>query len=132
SAEPFRESSTPQAGQQAGRWPETFSRFSCWDYTNSLDESEGDFDPIAQLAALGQTPEQIHQRVQDITPIDDADLQALWKAQAQKLLDPSPPPHIKERTDQFLVLVTCRDEKEQTELLARLQAAGRECKALLA
>jgi hypothetical protein len=33
---------------------------------------------------------------------------------------------------QFLVLVTCRDEKEQTELLGRLKEEGRECKALLA
>jgi hypothetical protein len=30
------------------------------------------------------------------------------------------------------VLVTCRDEKEQTELLGRLKEEGRECKALLA
>jgi hypothetical protein len=86
-------------------------------------------DPLAQLA---QTQEQIHQRLQDITPIDDADLQALWKAQAEQLLDPSPPPEIRELTDQFLVLVTCRDEKEQIELLGRLQGEGRECKALLA
>jgi hypothetical protein len=35
---------------------------------------------IAQLAALAQTLEQIHQRSQAITPIDDADLQALWGA----------------------------------------------------
>jgi hypothetical protein len=49
-------------------------------------------DPIAQLAQLAQTQEQIHQRLQDITPIDDADLQALWKAQAEKLLEPAPPP----------------------------------------
>jgi hypothetical protein len=29
-------------------------------------------------------------------------------------------------------LVTCRDEKDQGELLARLKQEGRECKALLA
>jgi hypothetical protein len=59
------------------------------------------------------------------------DLQALWIAQAEKLLDPSPPPEIKALTDQYLVLVTCRDEEEQVEVLAQLQGTGRECKALL-
>jgi hypothetical protein len=33
--------------------------------------------------------------------------------------------------EQYLVLVTCRDEKHQVEVLARLQAEGLECKALL-
>jgi hypothetical protein len=31
----------------------------------------------------------------------------------------------------WLVLVTCRDEKQQTELLARFQRDGLECKALV-
>jgi hypothetical protein len=31
----------------------------------------------------------------------------------------------------WLVLVTCRDEKHQLELLARFQAEGLPCKALL-
>jgi hypothetical protein len=33
--------------------------------------------------------------------------------------------------DQYLVLVTCRDEKHQVELLTRFQREGLECKALL-
>jgi hypothetical protein len=70
--------------------------------------------------------------LQEITPINDADLQALWQAQAEQLLTPALPPDIKGLTGQFLVLVTCRDEKEQIELLAQLQGQGRECKALLA
>ena len=32
---------------------------------------------------------------------------------------------------QWLVLVTCRDEKQQVELLERFQREGLECKALL-
>jgi hypothetical protein len=61
-------------------------------------------------------------------------LQALWQAQAEQLLAPragrgSPDPAL---TEQFLVLVTCRDEKDQVELLGRLKEEGRECKALLA
>jgi hypothetical protein len=59
-------------------------------------------------------------------------LQALWQALAEKFLDPEPPPDIKDLAAQFLVLVTCRDEKDQIELLARLKEEGRECKALLA
>ena len=33
--------------------------------------------------------------------------------------------------EQWLVLVTCRDEKQQTELLERFQREGLECKALV-
>ena len=66
------------------------------------------------------------------TPIDDPDLQALWEAQADQLLAPEPPPDIKDLPAQFLVLMTCRDEKEQVELLARLKEEGLACKALLA
>jgi hypothetical protein len=47
-------------------------------------------------------------------------------------LSPEPPPDIKDPAAQFLVLVTCRDDKDQVELLARLKGEGRECKALLA
>jgi predicted component of type VI protein secretion system len=41
--------------------------------------------PTAQLAALAQTQEQIHQRLQEITPTNEPDLQALWQAQAEQL-----------------------------------------------
>jgi hypothetical protein len=72
--------------------------------------------------------------LQEITPTNDPDLQALWQSQADQLLDlsagrVSPDPAL---TEQFLVLVTRRDEKEQLELLARLSEDGRVCKALLA
>jgi hypothetical protein len=86
-------------------------------------------DPTAQLA---QTQEQIHQRLQEITSTDDPDLQPLWQAQAEQLLDPEPPPAIKKLTEEFLVLVTRYDEKDQGELLGRLKEEGRQCKALLA
>jgi hypothetical protein len=33
--------------------------------------------------------------------------------------------------EQFLLLITCRDEAHQVELLRRFQAEGLECKALL-
>ena len=53
-------------------------------------------------------------------------------AKADPLPAPAPPPEIKELAEHFLVLVTCRDEKEQIDLLGRLKEEGRECKALLA
>ena len=36
-----------------------------------------------------------------------------------------------ETSEQFLVLITCRDEKQQVELLGRFQGEGLECKALV-
>jgi hypothetical protein len=50
-------------------------------------------------------------------------------SQAEQLLAPEPPPDIKDLAAQYLVLVTCRDEKDQIELLGRLKEKGRECKA---
>ena len=34
-------------------------------------------------------------------------------------------------SEQFLVIITCRDEKQQVELLGRFQGEGLECKALV-
>ena len=34
-------------------------------------------------------------------------------------------------SEQFLVLITCRDEKQQVELVGRFQGEGLECKALV-
>jgi hypothetical protein len=87
---------------------------------------------IDPLAGLAQTQEQIHQRLQEITPVDDEDLRALWQAQADKLLAPDPAPAVTELAEQFLVLVTCKDEREQLDILAQLKTEGRDCKALLA
>jgi hypothetical protein len=33
--------------------------------------------------------------------------------------------------EQWLILITCRDERQQVELLARFQAEGLACRALL-
>jgi hypothetical protein len=86
---------------------------------------------IDPLAALAQTQQEIHTRLRDITPVSNADLQALWEAEAQKLLEQAPRAGVKNITEQYLILVTCRDEKEQVELLSRFVAEGLQCKALL-
>ena len=43
----------------------------------------------------------------------------------------APRPGIVEVPEQWLVLVTCRDEKQQVTLLERFQREGLECKALV-
>jgi len=34
-------------------------------------------------------------------------------------------------SEQFMIIITCRDEKQQVELLGRFQGEGLECKALV-
>ncbi len=88
---------------------------------------------IDPLAALAQMQEQIHQRLLEITPTDSEELKAAWRATAESSLaalsgTPASAPACRA---QFLILVTCRDEKHQVELLDRLGGEGLECKALL-
>jgi hypothetical protein len=47
------------------------------------------------------------------------------------VLAPTPRARINEIAEQYLILVTCRDEKEQLELLSRFVAEGLPCKALV-
>jgi hypothetical protein len=73
----------------------------------------------------------------DTTPTDSLDLQSLWQ-QTQTAIDSaldekpakteSPPIDLEE---QFMLLVKCRDENHQVELLERFHQDGLECKALL-
>jgi hypothetical protein len=66
--------------------------------------------------------------------VSNAELRAAWGATLNPLLaegrewDNAKEPVIPE---QWLVLVTCRDEKEQVEMLERFRREGLECKALL-
>jgi hypothetical protein len=88
---------------------------------------------IDPLAALSYQQEEIHERLRQITPVADADLRAMWQTEAQKLLDPVPPKTAPETApEQFLILITCRDEKQQRERLTRFKQEGMECKALVA
>ena len=90
---------------------------------------------IDPLAALAETQDQLHQRLLDMTPTISPDLTAAWQATARAALDSKPEP-IKWGPEtieaQFHVLIICRDEKEQVELLRRFQREGLKCKALLA
>jgi hypothetical protein len=89
---------------------------------------------LSLLAALAQMQHQLHDRLMELTPAVSPEVQAAWEAAAQGVLGPPYEPN-KEGVPlgpaQWLVLVTCRDEKHQVELLGRFQAEGLECRALL-
>ena len=89
---------------------------------------------IDPLAALAQTQEQLHQRLRELTPTDSEDLRAAWEAAAQACLEPPVErarPEVNTLPEQWYVLVTCRDEQQQVELLGRLSGEGLQCRALL-
>jgi hypothetical protein len=85
---------------------------------------------IDPLAALAETQEQLHQRLLEQTPTDSNDLAAAWEAAAAQVLEREPEP-LCAIPGQFLILVTCRDEKQQVELLGRFSAEGLECRAMM-
>jgi len=80
-----------------------------------------------------QTQEQLRDGLLELTPVADAELHAAWEATLNPLLAerPGPPPGPKLIPEQWLVLVTCRDEKQQVELLERFCHEGLNCKALV-
>jgi hypothetical protein len=98
----------------------------------SEDEARALLLSIDPLAALAQTQEQIHRRLLDITPTDFEELKAAWRATAESRLKAlSATPAAAACPAQFLILLTCRDEHRQVELLNRLGGEGLECRALL-
>ena len=89
---------------------------------------------IDPRAALAETPTQLHQRLVELTPTDSPDLRAAWEATARSVLDPPPDPAghgLHSVPEQYLILVTCRDEQHQVELLTRFKVDGLDCRALV-
>jgi hypothetical protein len=98
------------------------------------DEARALLLSIDPLAALAQTQEQLRDRLLEVAPAVSPDLQAAWQAAAEATLREQaapPPPAAGALPEQYLILVTCRDEKHQVELLGRFHGAGLECRALL-
>jgi hypothetical protein len=87
-------------------------------------------DPLASLAG---TQEQLRDRLRELVPAVSPELQEAWQQAAAACLAPDRAGRRDWETvrEQFLVLVTCRDEQHQVELLGRFQAEGLECRALL-
>jgi hypothetical protein len=66
-----------------------------------------------------------------LTPTPCPELEAAWQAAAEAVLEAKPGRAVDLGPAQFLVLVTCRDERQQVELLERFRRDGLECNALL-
>jgi hypothetical protein len=89
---------------------------------------------IDPLAALAETQAALHERLMEITPTTSEELQAAWQAVVDSDLEKMmsrKSPEIEMPREQFLVLVTCRDEQQQVELLERFGGEGLECRALV-
>jgi hypothetical protein len=98
------------------------------------DEARALLLSIDPLAALAQTQEELRDRLLELTPPPNADLQAAWEAAANTnlaALGAAEPPGMQSIPEQYLILVTCRDERHQVELLERFRCDGLECRALL-
>lgn len=89
---------------------------------------------IDPLAALAESQEQLRTRLQELAPAVPEELPLAWEASARATLAAPPKqPRAPKPTipEQFAVLVTCRDEVQQIELLTRFHAEGLDCQALL-
>jgi hypothetical protein len=100
----------------------------------SEDEARSLLLSIDPLAALAETDTAVHQKLADLAETESAALQEVWKltdrasAETESFLAE----HAGDLTDeQFLVLVECRDEDHQRELLSRFAEEGLTCRALL-
>jgi hypothetical protein len=89
---------------------------------------------IDPLAALAEVQTQLRDRLLELAPAVSPELEAAWQAAAGAILTEE---GATKRFDgaalpeQYYVLVTCRDEKHQVELLTRFQTEGLTCKAVL-
>ena len=89
---------------------------------------------IDPLAALAVEQQQLHERLLEIVPQLPPALAAAWEAAAGALLADEKgkwPMAGEMLPPAFYVLVTCRDERQQVELLGRFKGVGLECKAVL-
>jgi hypothetical protein len=83
------------------------------------------------LAALAETQTQLYQRLLELTPVQSPELMDFWQAAADAAAEEKPTRSFDTVREQYLVLVTCRDEEHQVALLQRFQGEGLPCKALL-
>jgi hypothetical protein len=97
------------------------------------DEARALLLSIDPLAALAQTQQQLHDRLLELAPPVADELRAAWQASAAaaEAIAGTTAPEVGARPEQWLIAITCRDEKHQTEMLGRLHGEGIECKALL-
>ncbi len=88
---------------------------------------------IDSLAGLAEADSRTLAELNEITRADSPALAELWQSLAESesatraALDDAAKPPI----EQFLIMVECRDENHQVELLQRFQAEGLSCRALV-
>ena len=90
---------------------------------------------IDPLAALAETQHQLHDRLLELTPVESPELRAAWETAAKAVAGQPYEPSkdgVPMGAEQWLVLVTCKNEQEQVALLKRFQGEGLECRALMA
>ena len=78
--------------------------------------------------------EQLYERLRQTTPARRPELEGMWEEAARRSVEAleRDSKRVEQAIpEQYLVLVTCRDERQQVELLERFQGEGLECKALL-
>jgi hypothetical protein len=82
---------------------------------------------IDPLAALAETDAKVHAELAALTETESAALEELWKLTDRAFPDTEAPAV----DEQFLVLIECRDEEQQRDLLRRFATEGLTCRALL-
>jgi len=84
------------------------------------------------LAALAETQAEAHRQLLEMTPTKHPELEAAWRTAAAECFKPENVDQpARALPEQFLILIKCRDEKHQAELLERLSADGLLCRALI-
>ncbi len=89
---------------------------------------------IDPLAALAEQQEQLRARLLELTPTPSPELEAAWHASTEayrQAVEKGNGWGAEALAEQWYVLVTCRDEQQQVELLGRFKEEGLECKAVL-
>ncbi len=88
---------------------------------------------IDPLAALAEEQEQLRERLLTLAPPVPPELEAAWQAAAEGCLDVPEEKPLRELDlkEQWYVLVECRDEKQQVELLGRFKVEGLKCRAVV-
>src|SRR5712692_7894456 len=80
---------------------------------------------IDPLAALAETQKQLHDRLMEVTPTSNEVLKEAWQtAVEEKMQNWKESREVEPGSEQWIVLVTCRDEEHQVELLKRFQEEG--------
>jgi hypothetical protein len=88
-------------------------------------------DPLAEMA---QVQEQLYERLRETAPAVRPELAGMWEEAARQSLESlghECKPIAQRVGEQYMVLVMCKDEKQQLTLLERFQGEGLACKALL-